>query len=122
MSRRRECRFMVTGVFHLSPRCGERSHRVSDAGERLSGLSSCIVIFGSRVASFCVESDEELAGQGNANDHFLLAGLEHPVAELSEAFVVSRGDGRDKEEDRTHAGAAAAGGALALSLAAVIGD
>ena len=85
-------------------------------------MSSCIGVFGTRIASFCVESDEELASQGNANDHFLFAGLEQPVAELSEAFVVSRGNDRDEEEDGTHASAAAAGGALSLPLATVIGD
>src|SRR5919197_5290619 len=98
------------------------THRRCVSGERLSGLSSCISILSSRVACFCVEPDEEFAGQSNADDHFLFAGLEQSVSELSEAFVVSGSDGRDQEEDRTNAGAAAAGGSLALPLATVIGD
>src|SRR5438552_1639175 len=105
---------------NLAPLAG-RGRREAP-GERLSGLSSCIGVFCTRLASFCVESDEELAGQGDANDHFLFAGLEQPVAELAKAVIVAGGSGRDEEEDRADAGAATAGGSLTLSLAAVIGD
>src|SRR5450432_1898453 len=102
---------ILTGVL-LPPRCGQAYCalravlfslapflRGEGRGERLSGLSSCIGVFGTRFASFCVESDEELAGQGNANDHFLFAGLEQPVAKLAEAAIVAGGNGRDEEED-----------------------
>src|ERR1700722_4517287 len=102
--------------------CDRNCISFSSGGERLSGLSSCIGILGPRFASFCVESDEELAGECNANDHFFFTGLEQPIAELAQAVIVAGGNGGDEEEDRADAGAATAGGSLTLSLAAVICD
>src|ERR1700751_1511861 len=91
----------------LSP-CGRGWRGLSKAkfepGERLSGLSSCIGEGGTRVACFCVEANEKLAGQRDADDHFFLSGGDQSVAEAAEAFVVAGGDGCDQEHDGTDAG------------------
>lgn len=91
-------------------------------GERLSLLSSCIGVSGSRVACFGIEADQELAGEHDTNDHFLLAGFEQSVAEFSKAFVVAGGGSGNEEKDRADAGAAAAGVTLAFALATVVGE
>src|ERR1700746_3760876 len=105
-----------------SPRLRGEVGALCAPGERLSGLSSCIGVLGTRITCFGVEADQKLACERDANDHFFLSGGDQPGAEVGKAFVVAGGSGGDKEQDRTDAGAAAAGGSLTLSLATVIGD
>src|SRR3954451_16098324 len=106
----------------LAPLAGRGRRALRAAGERLSGLSSCIGVLGTRVACFCVEADEEFSGERDTNDHFFLSGCEQPVTEVSQAFVVASSGGGDQEQDRADTGAAAADRPLASSLATVIGD
>jgi hypothetical protein len=63
------------------------------AGERLSGLSSCIGESGTRIACFGIEADQKLAGKSDAKDHFFLSGSDQPGTEVGKAFVIARGGG-----------------------------
>src|SRR5580700_4790249 len=101
---------------------GSALARQSAAGERLSGLSSCIGEGDTRVACFSVEANEKLAGQRDADDHFLLPGGKQSVAEAAEVLVVACGNGCDQEHDGTDAGPPTADRPLASSRATVIGD
>ena len=58
-------------------------------GERLSGLSSGQRKLATYVASFCVETDEEFAGQGDADDLFGFASVPQPLVERAEVRVVA---------------------------------
>ena len=42
-------------------------------GERLSKESSCIGVMDTRIACFCVEADEQFAGQRDTDHHFFFA-------------------------------------------------
>jgi hypothetical protein len=85
-------------------------------------LSSCGGELVSRVACFCVEDDEEFAGEGDADDHFGLSGGLQPVLEGGEVRVVLGDDAGDDEEDAAGSGTAAADRAAAAALAAVVGE
>src|SRR5258708_25949534 len=91
-------------------------------GERLSEESSCIGVLGTRIACFCVESDEQFVGQGDPDDHFGFSGGEQSVAEGGKGLVVFSGDGGDQEEDRADAGATTADRSLALPFTTVVGE
>src|SRR5581483_7302856 len=91
-------------------------------GERLSCLSSCIGESGTRIACFCIEANEQFAGERDADDHFFLSGGAQAVAEVTEAVIIARGNVSDEEQDRAHGAASAADRALALSLTTVVSD
>src|SRR6202035_5592328 len=74
--------------------------------ERLSEVSSCIGVLGTRIACFCVEADEQFVGESNPDDHFFFSSGEQSVAELCKGLVVFGGDSGDQEQDRTDACAA----------------
>src|SRR5581483_10610110 len=93
-----------------------------DWGERLSCLSSCIGELGTRIACFCIEANEQFAGERDADDHFFLSGGAQAVAEVTEAVIIARGNVSDEEQDRAHGAASAADRALALSLTTVVSD
>src|SRR5207302_964907 len=98
-----------------SPLVGEGGASRSEAtGERLSEESSCIGIGGTRIACFCVETDEQLVGQGDADDHFGFSCGEQSVAEICQGLVVVGCDPGDQEKDGTDTGATAADRSLAL--------
>ena len=86
------------GDHNLSPLFAGRGRREAP-GERLSEESSCIGVCGTRIACFCVKADEQLARQGNADDHFFFSSGNQPGAELAEAFVVTRGSSGNQEQD-----------------------
>ena len=65
---------------------------------------------------------EQLVGEGDADDLGRFAGAGEPLAEGDEVGFVAAGDRGDDEQQVTHAGAAAADGAPALVLAAVLGE
>ena len=121
IGRRIASRAAAASVFIL-PTLGLPSCTPRPLAARSATLVRSEIIARTRIASFCVEADEKLAGEGDADDHFFFAGGEQPVAEVGEAVIVAGGDVGDEEEDRADAGAAAADGSLALSLAAVVGD
>ena len=77
-------------------------------GERLSEVSSCIGKLDARIACFGIEDDEQLASEGDADDHFLLAGSLQSLMEGSEMRVVSGNESGNHKEDRTRPGATAA--------------
>ena len=79
-------------------------------------MSSCICEFVARIACFCVEDDEELSGERDADDHFGLPGLLQPVVEGVEMRVVLGGYAGDEEEDGARSGASAAHRSVALRL------
>src|SRR6202140_5902072 len=97
----------------------QRSPR-EERGGRLSEVSSCIGVLGTRIACFCVEADEQFVGESDPDDHFFFSSGEQSVAELCKGLVVFGGDSGDQEQDRTDAGGAAADGPLDLALTAVI--
>src|SRR6202165_1849878 len=45
-------------------------HPPPQAGERLSEVSSCIGVLGTRIACFCVEADEQFVGESDPDDPF----------------------------------------------------
>ena len=68
-------------------------------GERLSEVSSCICEFCSRIARFGVEADEKFVGQGDADHHFLFAGLGQSPIQIGEFVIEASGDVRDEEQN-----------------------
>src|SRR5260221_7566702 len=88
-------------------------------GERLSVLSSGTCNLVSSVACFCVEPDQELVGEGDADDLLGFSRLAQPFVEGGEVGVVSADEIGDDEEDRADAVASAADGPFAEGLAAV---
>ena len=91
-------------------------------GERLSGLSSCESILGSRVTCFGIESNEEFSGECDTHDHFLFASGGESSMKVCEAGVVSAGDVGDQEQDRSDTGAATADVPVAGPGAAIVGE
>src|SRR6478609_7289731 len=86
--------------------------------ERLSEVSSCICEFVTRVACFCIENDEQLAGERNADDHFLLSGSLQPLLESCQMRIIF---GNEKE-DAARPCPTAAHWSSTAALATVIGD
>src|SRR5690349_13691358 len=72
-------------------------------GERLSGLSSCIGEISARIASFGVEDDEQLSGEGDADDLQWFSGLAELGAEGGEDRLVAADEFGDDEEDLARA-------------------
>src|SRR5258707_596384 len=99
----------------------ERKGPIASAmgGERLSVLSSGTCNLVSSVACFCVEPDQELVGEGDADDLLGFSRLAQPFVEGGEVGVVSADEIGDDEEDRADAVASAADGPFAEGLAAV---
>src|SRR5690242_1734436 len=103
----------------FSPLAGRRCRQ---ADERLSEVSSCICELDARIACFCIEDDEQFAGERDADDHLFLAGLLQPLMEGSEVRIVPGDDAGNEEEDDARSCAATAHRSAASALAAVVGQ